>query len=933
MTGRSRELAATLRDRRIDIACVQETKWKGAKARDIGEGYKLFYNGTRTTQNGVGIVVCAKFRNSIVEVNRVSDRLMSIKIDPGTGNSAIRVVSCYAPQTGCPDNVKDEFWESLDIHLKTTEKEEHLVVGGDLNGHVGSTRDGYEQLHGGYGYGTRNDDGCRILDCAEAHDLAVANTFFKKRPSHLITYSSGGRATQIDYWLLRRRDLKLATNTKVIPSDNIAPQHRLLVMDTRLNIGQRRKPQLTNTERIKWWRASEHREELAKALRTIKVDTKQPAATIWNDLVSRISGAASEILGRTKAGKRLLDKQIWWWKEEVQAAVKEKKAAYKAWHQSRIEIDLQRYKTLKKAARRAVAAAKAAHYDQLYEQLDTREGANQVYRLAKTRHRSTQDIGQITNIKDKDHQVIRDPPAILRRWNEYFSSISNEEFPHPPIHSADPILGPTPLITSTEVGVAIKKMKNGKATGPDDIPAEVWKLLGREGISTLTDLFNQITHDDEAPAAWTTSTTVPIWKEKGDVAECSNYRPIRLLCHAMKIFERILDTRLRQIITITSNQCGFVKGCGTTDAIHAARLLLERHREKNKPVHVSFLDLEKAFDRVPHELIWHSLRSHGVPEEYVRWIQLLYRNVTSTVRCSVGTSPPFTINVGVHQGSALSPLLFVLCMDTVTADIQSHHPWTLLYADDVLLAHEDRQRLQDQTQLWKTRLDNYGLRLNTKKTEYFESGLQNDGTINIDGEDLKKVMQFKYLGSVISSDGETLPDARARVNAAWSKWRQTTGVLCDPRMHTRLKSKIYKTVIRPVALYGSECWPTTVKHEQALHVMEMRMLRWSLGLTRYDRITNDDVRKRMGVAPITDKMRESRLRWYGHVIRSDEKTVAKNALQFSPKGKRPRGRPKKRWLDGLKEDMKRVNVTPEDALERTKWRRQCKTADPAPARD
>uniref|UniRef100_A0A915J330 Reverse transcriptase domain-containing protein n=1 Tax=Romanomermis culicivorax TaxID=13658 RepID=A0A915J330_ROMCU len=72
---------------------------------------------------------------------------------------------------------------------------------------------------------------------------------------------------------------------------------------------------------------------------------------------------------------------------------------------------------------------------------------------------------------------------------------------------------------------------------------------------------------------------------------------------------------------------------------------------------------------IPHELIWHALRSQNVPETDVQWIKLLYHSVTSAVRCPVGTSPPFNINVGVHQGSALSPLLFVLCMDMATADL------------------------------------------------------------------------------------------------------------------------------------------------------------------------------------------------------------------------------------------------------------------------
>jgi len=93
---------------------------------------------------------------------------------------------------------------------------------------------------------------------------------------------------------------------------------------------------------------------------------------------------------------------------------------------------------------------------------------------------------------------------------------------------------------------------------------------------------------------------------------------------AMKVFERVLDARLSAIATTAPNQCGFVKGSSTSDAIHAVRILLERHREKTLTVHTSFLDLEKAFDRVPHDLIWHALRSHGVPETYVRWVKLLY---------------------------------------------------------------------------------------------------------------------------------------------------------------------------------------------------------------------------------------------------------------------------------------------------------------------
>ncbi|KFD56795.1 hypothetical protein M513_02472, partial [Trichuris suis] len=90
---------------------------------------------------------------------------------------------------------------------------------------------------------------------------------------------------------------------------------------------------------------------------------------------------------------------------------------------------------------------------------------------------------------------------------------------------------------------------------------------------------------------WKTSITIPIWKGKGDIADCSTYRPIRLTSHTLKILERIIDARVRDIIHITNNQHGFRKGSSTTDALHGIRLLMEKYREKNRTLHVAFLDV------------------------------------------------------------------------------------------------------------------------------------------------------------------------------------------------------------------------------------------------------------------------------------------------------------------------------------------------------
>ncbi|VDP36265.1 unnamed protein product [Heligmosomoides polygyrus] len=133
-------------------------------------------------------------------------------------------------------------------------------------------------------------------------------------------------------------------------------------------------------------------------------------------------------------------------------------------------------------------------------------------------------------------------------------------------------------------------------------------------------------------------------KKKGSFADCSNYRPIRLPSHSVKIFERFLDRRIREIVKLSDNQCGFASG--TIDATHAVRLLVEKHREKQKSVHIASLDLKKAFDRLSLELIWYALRQYNVAEELIEWVRMLYSCPKSRVQAAAGTSMEFPISVG-----------------------------------------------------------------------------------------------------------------------------------------------------------------------------------------------------------------------------------------------------------------------------------------------
>ncbi|XP_037876944.1 uncharacterized protein LOC101746905 [Bombyx mori] len=234
--------------------------------------------------------------------------------------------------------------------------------------HVGATNEGYERVHGGWGYGSRNDDGDQLLQAATTFNLAVENTWFQKRPEHLITYKSGNHATQIDYFLIKRSKLVCVKNCKVLPGEALVTQHRLLLMDITISYKYlRRRNRLSPKIR---WRMLES-DEYAGRFREIMIenifemkDMKEKSANdCWDEMANSLRKTAKAVLGESK-GKGIIDKDTWWWNENVQRELKEKKNTFKKWqlergNESEKQARKNEYRECKKKATKAVAIARS----------------------------------------------------------------------------------------------------------------------------------------------------------------------------------------------------------------------------------------------------------------------------------------------------------------------------------------------------------------------------------------------------------------------------------------------------------------------------------------------------------------------------------------------------------------------------------------------
>ncbi|KAK3518525.1 hypothetical protein QTP70_001508 [Hemibagrus guttatus] len=331
--------------------------------------------------------------------------------------------------------------------------------------------------------------------------------------------------------------------------------------------------------------------------------------------------------------------------------------------------------------------------------------------------------------------------------------------------------------------------------------------------------------------------------------------------------------------------------------------------------------MEKAYDRVPREELWYCMRKSGVAEKYVRVVQDMYERSRTVVRCAIGQTEEFKVEVKLHQESALSPFLFAIVMDQLSEEVRQESPWTMMFADDIVICSESREQVEENLDRWRFALERRGMKVSRSKTEYMcVNEREGSGTVRLQGEEVKNVQEFKYFGSTVQSNGECGKEVKKRVQAGWNGWRKVSGVLCDRKISGRIKGKVYRTVVRPAMLYGLETVSLRKRQESELEVAELKMLRFSLGVTRLDRIRNKYIRGTAHVGHLGDKFREARLRWFEHIQRRESEYIGKRMLDMELPGRRQRGRPKRRYMDGINEDMKLVGASSEDAEDRDRWR-------------
>ena len=168
---------------------------------------------------------------------------------------------------------------------------------------------------------------------------------------------------------------------------------------------------------------------------------------------------------------------------------------------------------------------------------------------------------------------------------------------------ADLVEEPVERVSREEVVKALRKIRAGKAAGPSDVRVEMIAVSGEIGVHVMVELCQSVLNGRGMPDEWVLSVVVPVSNGKRDAMSCGAYREVKLLEHAMKIVEKVLERRMRRMVKVDEMQFGFMPGKGTIDAVFILRRLQEEYLDKEKKLYMCFVDLQKAFDRVPRRVL------------------------------------------------------------------------------------------------------------------------------------------------------------------------------------------------------------------------------------------------------------------------------------------------------------------------------------------
>ena len=829
-----------------------------------------------------------------------------------TDKQNLTFLNVHAPTELKDDEIKEAFYSELERVYDSLPTSDVRIILGDFNAQIGKEQcfhsvAGFYSLHS-----ISNDNGSRLAGFALSSGLMIRSTQFQRRDIYKVTWNSNDKKSrsQIDHVLIDKVFSTNISNVRSYRGTLHDSDHALVKIQYKCKWPRRNARKENGRPKFNIHRLNCDETKAQFETKVEQLLNNQNSSEDINQTVRQtteaITTAAEEVLG-----KDIRSRKNNWFDEDCLAAVEAKKQARLRTlqrHTRGNEVDLKKkniqvYRLLRKKKR-----------EKLNEEIENLESMNRngnvrdFFKNVKQQRKGFQ--AKSIKIKDKEGQLLSDIEHIARRWKVYFHELLNQ-----PVEAEQETTAYSfvePLIETPsydEVLAAINKLKNHKAPGEDNIPAELIKHGGVQLWTRLHQIIVMVWEEEKLPEEWLMRLLIPIHK-KGSRSDCENYRGICLLNVSYKILAVILYDRLavytEEIIG------GFRTGRSTTDQLFIIRQIMEKAWEYNISIHQLFVDFKQAYDSIRRNIIFNIMEEFGIPRKLIRLTKATLTATKCKIMIQGALSDPFDIDTGLRQGDRLSTILFNLALEKVIRAMSINWKGTIFtsskqltaFADDVDLLGRGTLAVKESFVEMQTAGKEIGLVVNEDKTKYLtldrQQGSRIGQNITMNEFNFEVVQSFKYLGSIINVSNDIEEEIQIRTSQGNKCFYALRHLFKSSLLSRSTKFRLYRTMVRPIVMYGCETWTLTNRLENTLNVFERKMLRKICGPIQENNVwrarNNRELSELFGCETIVSAVKSSRLRWAGHVMRMDNDRAVKKTLNTNCNmiGNRTRGRPRKR---------------------------------------
>ena len=555
-----------------------------------------------------------------------------------------------------------------------------------------------------------------------------------------------------------------------------------------------------------------------------------------------------------------------------------------------------RYKTYRNRIVSLLRLSKKFHYRRFF--------ALNSYNLKKTWEGVREIISKSSKCKEEinlnlNGELTSDPVLVTEAFNNYFSTIADklrEKVPQTSQHFSKWLKNPNPRsfflnpVSPNDVSEVISSFKKGKSTGPNSIPLAIFNAVHDTLSVILSKLVNISFSNGVFPSLLKNAKVVPIFK-KGSKLEVENYRPISLLSNIDKIFQKLIHNQLSNFLTnsdvLYSYQFGFRTNHSTSSALMNCIETISQTMDSGNYACSVFIDLQKAFDTVDHNILFKKLEHYGIRGIPLTWFKSFLSDRTQFVSIANYVSPPLFIKHGVPQGSVLGPLLFLIYIN----DLHNAIPFSVvnLFADDTMLFNFSKtlkslcKRINLDLKCLVSWLNANLIALNAMKTELLlfkpkQKSINYNVKIKIQGKIIHPSESVKYLGVYIDSRLSW----KFHINQVCCKLKRANGALSKLRHYVPSDTLlgIYYALFHSHLSYCPQVWGQIIDiHSSRILTLQKRSLR-IISFSDFD-FPSASLFLRFNILPFFDYVKFLNITFIYNILNSNLPKSVRDTFQIS----------------------------------------------------